>query len=165
VKVNLIVLSPGKWRGKAIPVSRSPFLIGRGPRCQLRPTSPFASNHHCVLTVCQGRAFLHDLGSTNGTLLNGHRVSGVAELRDHDRLGVGPLEFAVRLGAGEPGGWRRPRTPGDGPLRAAAEEVAALLLSLEEEGGDPGSPGPAGAGVPAGATVYDPLLARDTRLG
>src|SRR5690349_8799394 len=149
--VRLVVLSPGRWQGRAVPVPCSPFVIGRGERCHLRPASPFVSKYHCVLTACGGRGFLHDLKSSNGTLVNGRRIQGGVELRDGDRLAVGSLEFAVRLGAGTPGDWRTPRDPGDEPALRAAEEVAALLLSLED-GGDaaPGEPPRGGRGIPSG---------------
>jgi predicted component of type VI protein secretion system len=93
-----MILSAGKWQGKPLPVSHFPFLVGRDPDCQLRPNSSKVSRHHCGLLARDGQFFLHDFGSTNGTLINGRRLEGgKLELREGDRVSVGPLEFAILI--------------------------------------------------------------------
>ena len=77
MKVNLLVLTPGKWKGKTVAVTRSPFLIGRDPACQLRPSSPVISNRHCALRMCNGEMIVQDLGSTNGTKVNDQAVAKI----------------------------------------------------------------------------------------
>jgi predicted component of type VI protein secretion system len=100
MKLNLVVLTPGKGEGMSIPITLGQFLIGRDPQCNLRPASPLISKRHCAVVVKGEQVFLHDFGSTNGTLLNDQPVKGEVELHNEDRLKVGPLSFLVRM---EPG--------------------------------------------------------------
>lgn len=94
--VKLVVAS-GKHAGQAVAVSVPRFLIGRGPDCQLRPSSREISTHHCAILVEQGRATIRDLDSATGTFLNGVRIAAQQELKNGDRVRVGQLEFEVQL--------------------------------------------------------------------
>ncbi len=156
MKFSLIVRTPGKMEGKAIPITLSQFLIGRDKQCQLRPASPVISNRHCALQVRGERAFVRDFESTNGTFVNDEPVKGERELRDGDRLHVGPMLFEIRL---EKTAAPKPVPPAT--LKPSAETadddaMAALLLSLPE-GEDTGSGirGVDGDGVPTGSTVME----------
>src|SRR5437764_7404431 len=99
MKFSLLVMTPGKQEGKAIEVKLSQFLIGRDPQCHLRPASPMISKRHCALIQREGKVFVRDFDSTNGTLVNDQPVKGEIELHHDDQLKVGPLLFAVRLEA------------------------------------------------------------------
>jgi len=85
----------GKHHGKIIPLSTHKFLIGREQDCQLRPNSELVSRHHCVFNLDDFTVRLRDLGSTNGTLVNGTRVRGEVTLKSGDRVRVGKLDFEV----------------------------------------------------------------------
>jgi len=98
--LHLCVLSPGKWQNKNIPIRVFPFLIGRGPECQLRPASSFVSERHCALVVREGRFVVEDLGSSTGTLVDGQRIAQATELQDQQRLQIGPLVVQVVLPRG-----------------------------------------------------------------
>src|SRR5216684_9151589 len=51
------------------------FLIGRSESAHLYlPEDRFFSRHHCLLEIAPPRCFLRDLGSTNGTIVNGRKV-------------------------------------------------------------------------------------------
>ena len=51
------------------------FMIGRSEDAHFcLPQDRFFSRHHCILEIAPPRAFLRDLGSTNGTFVNGMRV-------------------------------------------------------------------------------------------
>lgn len=157
MKLSLLVMTPGKSEGKAIPITLSQFLIGRDPQCQLRPASAVISKRHCAILLRGEKAFVRDFDSTNGTFVNDEQVKGEREILNNDRLRVGPLLFTVRLEATPP--VTRP-TPAP-PVRAAAgsaddEDAAALLLSLQDD--TPGSGGGADVdsqGVPTGSTVME----------
>jgi pSer/pThr/pTyr-binding forkhead associated (FHA) protein len=68
--------------------------IGRSSGAEFTVDAPLVSRLHCRLTAGATGLQVHDLDSTNGTFVNGKRVSE-ATLKDGDRLGVGRVEFAV----------------------------------------------------------------------
>ncbi len=71
-------------------------FMGRGSGCQLSlPTDPILSETHCVFHTSQGRIFIRDNGSTNGTYVNGMRVTNEVELAQGDTLLAGSLEYKV----------------------------------------------------------------------
>ena len=94
--VKLVVLG-GKHPGQEIAVPGPEFLVGRAPECKLRPNSDMVSRRHCMISIAEGRATIRDLGSRNGTLVNGQKIAGEHELRTGDKIKVGPLEFEVHL--------------------------------------------------------------------
>jgi pSer/pThr/pTyr-binding forkhead associated (FHA) protein len=157
MKLSLVVLTPGKTEGKVIPITLSQFVIGRDPQCHLRPASAVISKRHCALLVRDGKVFLRDFESTNGTFLNDQPVKGEVEARNEDRLKVGPLLFGVRVEATASPPVNRP-TPTPSVNKPAAaetgddESIAAMLLSLQDDSGsDTGSP----SEVPEGSTVME----------
>src|SRR5215813_8743118 len=102
MKLSLLVMTAGKQEGKTLEIKLPQFLIGRDPQCQLRPASPLISKRHCALIQRDGKAFIRDFDSTNGTLVNDQPVKGEVELHHDDQLKVGPLLFAVRMEASAP---------------------------------------------------------------
>jgi predicted component of type VI protein secretion system len=87
----------GKHHGKTIAVPKGKFLIGREQDCQLRPNSELVSRHHCVIHIDDFTVRLRDLGSTNGTFVNGNRVRGEMTLKAGDRVRVGKLDFEILI--------------------------------------------------------------------
>ena len=72
------------------------FVFGRGPECHVRPNSELVSRQHCLLKVRpSGDLSIRDLGSANGTLVNGSRVIGERLLQLGDTLQVGPVVLQV----------------------------------------------------------------------
>jgi pSer/pThr/pTyr-binding forkhead associated (FHA) protein len=156
MKLSLVVLSEGKAKGQAIPVTLSQFLIGRDPQCHLRPASAMISKRHCAILVKNGKVFVRDFDSTNGTSVNEEPIKGERELKHADLLKVGPLAFRVHLEGMTPVNKPTPTPP---PKKREANEdddVAAMLLSLQDD-----SPAVVGAGssgeieVPDGTTMMD----------
>jgi predicted component of type VI protein secretion system len=184
MKLSLVVLTPGKQEGKVLEVKLTQFVIGRDPQCHLRPASPMISKRHCAIIQRDGKAFLRDFGSTNGSFVNDEPVTGEAELKNEDRLKVGPLLFSVRLEATAP--VNRPTPPpatrsADKAVAAAAvgaakpsppaadrtpppptkgqgddDEIAAMLLSLGDD--EISSSAPTSDGVPGGTTQMEILI-------
>jgi predicted component of type VI protein secretion system len=127
MKVRLAVLTPGRWAGQAIPVPRSPFLIGRDPRCHLRPNSPAVGSRHCALVVRTGKVFVRELRGPGGTRINGCEVHGEQELHADDRLEVGPLAFGVQIEEDRATSRPLPRT-----VVGDEETAAAWLLACPD---------------------------------
>ena len=90
----------GKHAGQVIPLNRRKFLIGREQDCQLRPNSEMVSRHHCVFSVDEYSVRLRDLGSTNGTLVNGERIRKDVVLVAGDKVIIGNLEFELVIRPG-----------------------------------------------------------------
>jgi predicted component of type VI protein secretion system len=116
----------GKHAGQEVPVPGNRFFIGRAEDCQLRPGSDLISRHHCVILVEDGYIGVRDLGSKNGTQVNGESVVGERELISGDHLKVGPLEFEVVVSTGV-GGQKRPAITGG--IKEAATRAADSIAN------------------------------------
>ncbi len=113
-----LVMTGGKGAAQEVVVTGPRFFIGRAEDCQLRPRSDLISRHHCVILQEEGLLLVRDLGSKNGTFVNGQRVVTEAELHSGDLLKVGPLEFEVHV-VGAP-------QPAAVPAKPAAQEPPEL---------------------------------------
>lgn len=87
-------------------------VIGRDPDCTVRITSPRVSRRHARIVVDGTRATLDDLGSKNGTHLEGRAIDGPMDLADGDEISVGTAVFVFRAGetTGTTRTGRRPRS-------------------------------------------------------
>ena len=74
MKVQLVVVR-GKPEGKVIPLVGPSFKIGRGETCHLRPNSEQVSREHAEFTIVGEAISVSDLGSRNGTLVNGKALT------------------------------------------------------------------------------------------
>lgn len=72
-----------------------PLRIGRDPGNGLRLTHETVSRAHAELSLRDGTWLLRDLGSTNGTTVNGRRVTGAAVVRPGDQVGFGHMSFRL----------------------------------------------------------------------
>jgi pSer/pThr/pTyr-binding forkhead associated (FHA) protein len=92
-------------RAQLIPADGSPTieivkdmtLVGRKEDCDLRLPHKSVSKMHCVIVRTDGLLLLRDLGSTNGTRVNGQRVRRAA-LLPNDLLSIASFKFRVSLG-------------------------------------------------------------------
>src|SRR5262245_13687873 len=71
-------------------------VVGRAPECDCVVPDDCASRRHAELWRERGRWFLRDLGSLNGTRLNGALVSGRVEVRGGDRVSLGGASYRLR---------------------------------------------------------------------
>lgn len=76
-------------------ISSKQMKVGRKPINDLRLSDPTVSGQHAVLTVGNGTLELTDLGSTNGTLVNGRRLVDSTEICDGDVIYFGEVCFSV----------------------------------------------------------------------
>lgn len=82
--------------GAAVPLTGT-TVVGRGADADLQLTDTGVSRRHAELRLEDGRVELHDLGSTNGTRVNGQPVTR-ATLADGDRITVGTTDLVLRSG-------------------------------------------------------------------
>lgn len=69
------------------------LTVGRHPDCEISRPIPEISRRHCRVEIDGEWALLRDLGSTNGTRLDGRQVAGEQRLRNGSRIWAGPLEL------------------------------------------------------------------------
>lgn len=75
------------------------LLIGRSKLCDIQLDSPVVSRHHALISYANGSATIADLGSTNGTTVNGYAVTE-HELADGDTIAIGDSKIRYRAGKG-----------------------------------------------------------------
>ena len=120
MKVSLVVAS-GVHQGKVIPITGQQFLIGRDAQCHLRPASQAISKKHCGVLVRDGKVYIQDFGSTNGTTVNESLIKNAEiAVADGTSLKLGPLDFTIRIEL------RAPNPDGTPLPNDSAETVAAL---------------------------------------
>jgi len=149
MKVNLVVAT-GVHQGKVIPILGAEFLIGRDPQCQLRPASQAVSKQHCAVLVRDGKIFVKDYGSTNGTFLNDSPITpnGEVEVRADDRLRIGPLDFSVQVVI--------PRPSDSTPLPEALQRLTpGSVEKMKLTAGSGGTPAPRPVPEPTSAAGDD----------
>ncbi|HEX4953277.1 MAG TPA: RDD family protein [Thermoanaerobaculia bacterium] len=84
--------------------------IGRSRNCEVLLDDPSASRNHALVTLDNERVILQDLGSANGTLVNGRRLEGEIEIQHGDVVTVGETRLV---------------------LKAVASQAATQLMDLE----------------------------------
>lgn len=124
MKVSLVVAS-GAHQGKVIPLTGPQFLIGRDAQCHLRPASQAISKRHCGVLVRDGKVYIKDYGSTNGTNVNDELLKDAEiAVADGASLKIGPLDFIVRIELRAP-------NPDGTPLPGNSPESAAALAAVK----------------------------------
>jgi pSer/pThr/pTyr-binding forkhead associated (FHA) protein len=87
--------------GEPVDITKDLVVVGRKEECDLRLNHKSVSKLHCILVKTDGLLLLRDLGSTNGTRVNGTRVRRAA-LLPNDQLTIANYKFRVHLGPDEP---------------------------------------------------------------
>ncbi len=95
MNVNLVLLKKDGTT-KHFPLPSSVTVVGRREDCDLCIPLMVVSRRHCELNLDQGNLKIRDLGSRNGTFLNGRQIEE-APINPGDRIQVGPVSFAVQL--------------------------------------------------------------------
>jgi Protein of unknown function (DUF3662)/FHA domain len=86
---------PGRGSQRTFPLTAPLTILGRGTDCDLRLVDPGVSRHHAELRVEDGEVVLLDLGSTNGTFVDGQPIRRVS-LRDGTRVTLGRTTLVFR---------------------------------------------------------------------
>jgi predicted component of type VI protein secretion system len=128
-------------RARLIPLDSAPVielvkdltLVGRNDDCDVRLDHKSVSKLHCILVKTDGLVLVRDLGSTNGTRVNGQRVRRAALLPD-DQLAIAAFRYKVRFGDGPdeppPNG---DAVPADGAAAASdSDELPSALIETDK---------------------------------
>ena len=88
--------------GTKIAIKKSEFLIGRSPKCHLCAGSSSISRQHCAFLRKDSTVHVKDLGSRNGTIVNGKKLKPEKEyeLSSGDEIAVGSLRFLLTISHG-----------------------------------------------------------------
>ena len=90
-----LVISEGKEAGREFVFDQASVLIGRTSECDVILYDPGVSRRHARIFVEDGEFFVEDVGSSNGTQVNGEVVKK-QPLKDGDSISLGPVVFAFK---------------------------------------------------------------------
>lgn len=124
---NWILVSHEAGAGRAddVRIPSFPCLIGRQARAAVRIFHPTVSNDHAEISAEENRLFLRDLGSRNGTFLNGRRIAAPELLSAGDLLQFGERIFRLEcVGGGGPSNY--------GSSTCAASSAGDLALAVAQ---------------------------------
>ena len=178
-----LVILRGRSASTALKLGDGVTTAGRHDECQLRIKSSEVSRKHCQFFEKNGMLMVKDLGSSNGTFLNGKKIEGQRVLEPGDELTVGPVKLRVES-ASKPGAVTKPEAskPGDTAIPAPNVKQGAASDEFEIDfGGDepqseentvamkPGTAKPAPAAskpTPAASKpAAEPPTAEDAEIG
>ncbi|HEV7669424.1 MAG TPA: FHA domain-containing protein [Thermoanaerobaculia bacterium] len=94
------------WRldlpGRSVALFEGEITLGRSRGCGIVLADPCISRVHALVAVRSGRVYVQDLRSSNGTFVDGERISGEREITEGDRIAIGNYDLVLHLGpAGE----------------------------------------------------------------
>src|SRR6186997_2491650 len=78
-------------------ITKDVIVVGRQTECDIRLDHRGVSKLHCILIRTDGLLLLRDLGSTNGTRVNGTRIRRAA-LLPNDSIHLGSMKFKIEFG-------------------------------------------------------------------
>ena len=94
---RLRVVEPSELRGTTYDLADE-LTVGRAGGCQVTIDDSYISQLHARLFRREGQLYVEDLGSTNGTLVNGRRITGQHPLADGDTIELGTSRLRFRRG-------------------------------------------------------------------
>jgi pSer/pThr/pTyr-binding forkhead associated (FHA) protein/tetratricopeptide (TPR) repeat protein len=166
-----ITVATADGRSFVRPIDRPEFTLGRDSRNNLVLGDRQVSKFHLKILDRDGECVVQDLGSSNGTLINGIRVKGEIAVSTGDRVRVGPYEIIFAVTEGDAGmaghGAGGPPTPAVLTARPAESDGAddlpelELALDMDEDldplggGASPAAPPPP-PGAPRAVQLTDP---------
>lgn len=92
---RVVLLDGASKGGKTFPLGEE-LLIGRAEKCQIVLTDSYASQMHARIFTKDGEHMIEDLGSTNGTYLNRHKVTTPTSLSRGDQIKIGKTVLELR---------------------------------------------------------------------
>ena len=93
--VHILEIQNGKYQGRRVRLAESEVTIGRGDDCRVRIASSEVSREHCLLIPRGNGILVRDLGSRNGTFVDGRPIQEERLLAPGGTLTVGPMTFLL----------------------------------------------------------------------
>ncbi len=131
MQVKLKVIG-GKNDSREIKIGVPEFIIGRGDDAHLKPSSDLISRKHCSLKIDNGTVMVADMGSRNGTFVNGVKLESPHTARSGDTLRVGRLQFEILIDHAQPG-QKKPKVGGVADAAARTARASAGASGFDEE--------------------------------
>jgi DNA-binding NtrC family response regulator/pSer/pThr/pTyr-binding forkhead associated (FHA) protein len=157
----LLRVESGPFAGREITLQGN-ITIGRGEDCELRLVDEKVSRKHACVDFKDGAAALRDLGSINGTVVKGRRVS-VMPLADGDRFRVGQSEIVfvsnpetdkkTQVASPASGSGASAASVKGGPVVFAAAATTPIAPAVKAEGSNPAAVGVGKSTPLTGATA------------
>lgn len=91
-----LVLLTGSDEARRVRVRHQGHVVGRSPDADIHIDDPYASEFHARVGLQDERVVVHDLGSTNGTYVNGRRVTSPTSASRGDTVQIGKTILEVR---------------------------------------------------------------------
>jgi DNA-binding winged helix-turn-helix (wHTH) protein len=91
-----------EWQGGRVTLGQGEHLIGRDPGTAACIKDPSVSRQHVRLEILGANVTVQDLGSKNGTLVNGHPITSATQVSDGDEIVLGSVPLIVRILRQEP---------------------------------------------------------------
>ena len=132
MKAKLIVVA-GTTRAQEFKL-RLPAILGRGRACSVQLPHALVSRQHCEVFEADGKLRVRDLGSLNGTLVDGHKITE-CELADGQLLNVGTVTFRVEIASDEANAWLAPPSKGGASSIGKQQPTASVPPSAASASG------------------------------
>jgi len=91
-----LVLLTGSTDARRVRIRHQGHVVGRSPDADIHIDDPYASEFHSRIGLQDDRVVVHDLGSTNGTYVNGRRVTSPTSASRGDTVQIGKTILEVR---------------------------------------------------------------------
>lgn len=137
-----LMVATGEGAGTVFPLLDGPIIVGRSPDADVHVNEVAISNEHARLEQTDAGFTLCDLGSTNGTYVNGQRLVGTVVLVSGDAVRMGSTTFTfVTREAGAPKGTVKLRNPNpDMPIESQRRRPAdSVAMASTRDSGHTGS--------------------------
>lgn len=85
-----------KYEGKEIELEDGIYILGRSKECDIRFQNESVSRKHAKLAIMKDKIFLEDLGSSNGSFINGKLIRGETIVKPEDRLHFGKVVVIIK---------------------------------------------------------------------
>ena len=93
--MHVLIIQSGKHKGKKVKLADPEIIIGRDEEARIRIASSDVSRQHALLIPTPEGVLVRDLGSRNGTFVDGVPIQGEVLLRPGGSLSVGPVSFEL----------------------------------------------------------------------